>query len=612
MSLLKTFHDINAEEKWALNLAERKLVARALSELSYEGLISLQLVPKSESESENSHLRTYTFKHQEYIYQFQAYESVWNFKTISLESLTKTYQGKASPLSAFLFFKEIQDILELDDITLAHFIEEMHQTLFAEAHLILKNKNVTISEFANFSHLKKEAYLYGHPKILLNKGRLGFNATDFKNYSPEFEPSFSLNLILVKKNLLALTAAPSKSTIDYNQYLFEQFFSEKEILSLKTEMEKEDLSFSDYILFPVHPWQLDKIVQIQFHSELANRDIIILNDINSLLFTPQISIRTLRASNRQLPFDLKLSLNILNTSAYRGMSEEGILSGHALSHLLEKVIAADDFLKKSKMSVLKEVYGASLKQKDFKEIKEAPYRYHELLSFVLRENGTPENDHLMTGTLAHTDSLNLSYLGELIKKSGISAKEWLRLYAENIILPLYHLQLQYGIGLVAHGQNVLMTLKDSKPLSLVIKDFQGDLRLSNPYQENLLKICPEISNDPILKTVKTMPAEYLIHDLITGHFVTHLRFLSANLHLEEILSEKDFYREIALTIENYLKTYHPHLERNHPLSLLRLEFERVILNKVRFKMGYQDTAQRLLPLLGPKLKNPISASVYHE
>lgn len=591
------------------SLAEKKLVARALSELNYEGLIDLQLV----HQDMRSHYSEYRFAHHDYSYTFKAYTSVWDFKVIQIESLKKFHLGTEIPISAFQFFKETQDILELDDITLAHFTEEMHQTLFADQQLLLKNRGFLIENFAKLSHHEKESYLFGHPKILLNKGRIGFSADDFKRYSPEFSPVFAINLLLVQKEKLVSTSESPDSILNYNQYLMELFFSSEELNRLKDEVKKLNLYLDNYQLFPVHPWQLEKVILLQFAEEISKNEIIVLkNDqLNPVYFSPQISVRTLRSTNVQIPFDFKLSMNILNTSAYRGMGQDAILSGHALSNLLSQVIEHDPFLRKSNISILKEIYGAALKQNDFGKISGAPYRYHELLSFILRENRN-DDEPLMTGLLLHTDENNASYLSHLIRNSGVSAVHWLNLYAERIILPLYHLQLQYGIGLVAHGQNVLMTLENNLPGKLIIKDFQGDLRLSAPYHENLIKLCPKLNDHHELKKVKTLPSEYLIHDLITGHFVTHLRFLSAQLHLEDILPEKEFYMILAFAIENYLDHHHPNLDRQHPLSLLRQEFERVILNKVRFKMGYQDTHQRLLPLLGPTLKNPICASVYHD
>ena len=51
---------------------------------------------------------------------------------------------------------------------------------------------------------------------------------------------------------------------------------------------------------------------------------------------------------------------------------------------------------------------------------------------------------------------------------------------------------------------------------------------------------------------------------------------------------------------------HPELEESfRQFDLLRPEMERVCINRVRFRIGYADDAQRPLPELGQPLNNPL-------
>ncbi len=583
--------------------AKLKLVAKSISELCYEEILTVKILKDNEWQNK----KLYELDFEYYSYTFLANKVEWDSLIIeanSIKKIDKKTNEYIDDICPFLFFKEAQQILEIDDITLAHFTEEMHQTLFADCGVNQRKKTVEIKKFHQLKNYEKESLLNGHPKILLNKGRLGFNSQDFLNYTPEYGSEFQLNAILIKKEIITYTTKDTE--FNYNIYLLHLFIKDQIAFNVFTS--SLDININEYVLMPIHPWQLDKIVKIQFYEEIVKKEIVIIDQklINSLFFAPQISLRTLTLTTQNIPYDFKLSLNILNTSAYRGMNSDAIESGYAISPIIEKIFNEDPLLKKQSCRVLKEIYGLSLVQNHFSQIPNAPYRYHELLSFVLRENGHPKFNSTMAASLFYTDCSGNSYAGFLIKMSNLSATTWIELYAQNIIIPLYHLQLKYGIGLVAHGQNVQIELEKFEPKAIVVKDFQGDLRLQDPINPNLLEFCKDMNVAESLLKIKKLPAEHLIHDLITGHFVTHLRFLSQALQTEGTINENEFYSTISDVIYNYLNTYFSNMNfENDSRSLLRRKIERIILNKVRFKLGYTDTSSRLAPLLGTDLINPL-------
>ena len=163
------------------------------------------------------------------------------------------------------------------------------------------------------------------------------------------------------------------------------------------------------------------------------------------------------------------------------------------------------------------------------------------------------------------------------------------------------MQVKHGVGLVAHGQNTILVLEEGRPSGLIIKDFHGDLRLSesSPYRQD------EMGN-----ILEILPERYLIHDLITGHFITLLRYLSQLLEEKNLITEEEFYQLLGKEVQRY------HFELGDSVSedvnLLKPEFEKVLVNKVRFEMGYSETEQRLKPLLGKNLKNPLVGGIHNE
>ena len=137
----------------------------------------------------------------------------------------------------------------------------------------------------------------------------------------------------------------------------------------------------------------------------------------------------------------------------------------------------------------------------------------------------------------------------------------------------------------------------------MIKDFHGDLRIANDSSH--------LFSQKGFDKLDQLPPEYLIHDLYTGHFITVLRYVSRVLEEEKLLKEESFYQILGQVVENYHQ-----LQKNIPdsVNLLRENFERVLVNKVRFIAGYDETSERLRPVLGKEIINPLIkfTQVYHE
>ncbi len=552
----------------------QNLVAKAIGELTFEQV----LVPQKNAEG-------FILKLQSGVtYSFSGWMSIWEHLRINPISLRRNNEFVTN---AAQFFLDTQIETGMDDIILANFLEEMHNTLFADLKLFEKSQGLTISTIAQWDGEKIQTILNGHPKILLNKGRIGWNKNDLDQYAPESESTFKLFWVAVKNNLLE---APVSQNI----------INESLSLSEQTKLLSHLDNAQDYSLLPVHPWQWNRFIQIQFAGALASKDIVALGFAGDD-YKPQISIRTLsNVTNPQKP-DIKLPLTILNTSAIRGLPAKAITKGVEVSETLQKIINEDLFLQSSKTEILLEKAGAAFSHLDYSKVKEAPYRYHEYFGAIWRESASSKikNDEkaIITSSLFFQDENGKSLIGEYIQLSGLTAKEWLAKYFQVVVLPLYHLQIKYGVGMVAHGQNIVLKLKDSKPAGMILKDFQGDLRLSSELPDLGLQYFKESGAH-----LTRLPPHYLIHDLITGHFITNLRFISEVMQESDGLDEKEFYTILSDVIFDYAqdKNIDPRQD------LLNPTISRVLLNKVRFNIGYSDSAQRPLPILGTDLKNPLA------
>lgn len=580
--------------------ANLNLIAKSISELHFEEILKVQehFFIEAKTHQFSLHLQSGVR------YEFQAKKTIWDTLKIDPTSLKRfplLNDAKFdTKLFAAQFFLDAQKEMAITDITLAHFLEEMHNTLYSEEKIIRKIANLSISNIHTQNIDDLQFYLSGHPKILLNKGRLGFGASALKHFSPEEEQSIQFFWLLIHRDLFLKSHTTDELKIEEN-YFYNNVFSLAEQKNLIIFAEKNNIDLSSYSLFPVHPWQMDRFVEIQYKEEIDQQKIIPYKEAG-VEYQPQISLRTFSNKANKKECDIKVSLTILNTSAYRGIAPEGVVTSHAITQYLSNIIEKDFFFKEHPTHVLKEVDAASIPHRYFSKIAAPPYRYNEMLGYIVRESHyhylQSDEVALMAGSFFLVDIDNKSLIGECIKRSGLSPDEWIENYTKNVILPLYHLQLTHGVGLVAHGQNIVVKLKNHVPNGVFLKDFQGDLRLAKD---------PRFHFPPSLSTIKQLPPEYLIHDLITGHFITTWRFISPLLESENIITEKNCYQTMAKIIHQYLENHHPTIlkTKDHPLNLMREKWEKVILNKVRFTIGYQDSEMRPTPLTGNELLNPL-------
>lgn len=550
----------------------QELVAKSIGELHFEEVLKAQEYGSHWSLTLKSGV----------IYTFEAWQTTWTHLRVSPETLLRNGE---SVESASQFFLDIQTETGMSDITLANFFEEMHNTLYSD--LALKEKGTSSSELASMNGDEVQSYLNGHPKILLNKGRMGWGATDLKLYSPETSGAFQLDWIGIHKSMV------TSDDFDYLACSFSETARQNFL-----EQNREKMKFPEmFHIIPVHPWQWDRIISVQF-AGLVARGLIIYLGSGGDFYRPQISIRTLSNVDRPSMPDVKLPLSILNTSCVRGITAKTIEQGKKVSEILSDLCTNDSFLKEAGTSVLKEHAGLALIHPEFKEIKNAPYRYHEYLGVIIRESSASkllkDEKAVLTASLFFQDEEKKSLVGQYIEKSGLCPEEWLKCYFKSVVIPLYHLQVEYGIGMVAHGQNIIVKLKKFVPAGMFLKDFQGDLRISTEQPQRGRELSQGLC-------LTELPPHYLIHDLITGHFVTVLRFISGVMKESDNVSEEKFYKILSDELASYIKG------KNIPdvQNLLAAEFQKVLLNKVRFKIGYGDTSERPLPLTGTMIKNPM-------
>lgn len=550
------------------NEVNQNLIAKAIGEMIFEENINYEVKDDG-----------FLFKAKANVhYFFKGKLSIWSWIKVDPKSLLRNGE---KILSASQFFIDTQDFTQMSDITLSQFLEEMRSTLFADLHL---NHKISANEFIRLNFLESQQLLNGHPKILLNKGRMGWSIEDWKSFAPENGPTFPLKLIAIRSKLLR-GVLPTKK-------LYQGLITEEKLSEVS-----QKIDLNEYTLMPIHPWQWRNVISYHYQDEIQSQAIIDLGETN-YHFSPQTSLRTLNCIENLKSAEVKLSLSILNTSCIRGIPAKTVELGVKISESLKQIIDQDTFLKNN-LEILSELAGINFIAKDLDQIENSPYRFKEFLGVIWREsafskiNG-PKQNIILTANLLYQDENQNSSIAALIKTSGLSPKEWIKEYTKVVIIPLLYLQKQHGIGLVSHGQNIMLILEENRPKKLVIKDFQGDFRFSSTAPDSTREIFGSLFDE-----VLNLSQEHLIHDLYTAHFVTLLRYVAMNLDQENVLSENEFYEAIAEELIIF--------EDKNPFgpSLMKEKFEKILVNTVRFKIGYGDSAQRPLPILGTTILNPL-------
>jgi aerobactin synthase len=452
---------------------------------------------------------------------------------------------------------------------------------------------------------QQQTYFDGHPKFAFNKGRRGWGSDDLNLYAPEAQRAFKLGWVAVHHSILQLA---TNDNVNWQQ-LVQACMSEQEFKQMDSALAAFNVDISDYHYLPVHPWQWSKKLSLLFVRELANKQLIYLGEIGDL-FLPQLSLRTLSNVTRPQNYDVKLPLTIMNTSCYRGIPGRYILAGPTASDWIDHVFKSDSLLVEKQAEVLQEPAAAFTAQADYALLENAPYRYHELLGVIWRESAQSKlraNEHaILMAALMESDNQGQPLIAEYVQASGLSIESWLSKLFDAVVIPYYHLLCKYGVSLIAHGQNVTLVLEGNAPKRILLKDFQGDMRLvSSDYPE-------QDSLDESVKQVTVRLEEHLIiHDLQTGHFVTTLRFISP-LVAKLGFSEQQFYRLLGDRLKAYMASHSEYQHRFKQLDLFKPRILRIGLNLAKFRHSTDASASRMLPDMDDMLDNPLVAALETE
>lgn len=565
-------------------LAGARRVAQAVGELCFEGL----LTPREDGAG------VYVLELGASVYRFRGAASAWGGVHVEVGSVTRRrgdgpLELVETPVDLVL---DARASLGASDEVLAEWISEIHGSLLAETEQCRRLHETDAAQLATLSGVQLEQQLDGHPKLVAHRGRVGWGLDDLRAYAPECGASFRVHWLAVAPELARISGAASG--------LIGETCDPDEAARLHERLHAVS-GLRDAVLVPVHPWQWQRHIAAHYGRELARGSMVSLGCFGDR-YAPRMSVRTLSNLDRPRQADLKLALTILNTSCWRGLPGEHVAQGPGVAAALRRRVIGDPLLCAADVRVLCDLGGVHVEQPEFAALPGAPYRVRELLAAIWRESATaglaPGELEIPAAALQQCDLAGAPLIRAWVDRSGVALVDWLAALFSRTAVPLYHLLAAHGLGVIAHGQNLGVVLRDGLPVASLLRDVHGDLRRLDDAR---------LDHEPALRGLKALPAGQIVHDLYTGHFIGVLRFVAPLLARSFGLSERALLAQLRRALRAY-EDAHPQLgERFAALGLFAPTMVRICLNRARLRAGHGDGAARPLPELGPPLRNPLIA-----
>jgi aerobactin synthase len=576
--------------------AGRTLLARTIAEMAYEEMVT----PRPDGPPE-----TWRIELPDRIsYAFRARRGAFGAWRVRPATMLRRVGDRESPATdPTRFVVDAADVLGLSRAVLADLIRDLTATHAADARL--HARAIPAKDLAELSHEDLEAHQTGHPCMFLNKGRLGFSAADTARYTPEAADDFRLIWLAVAPELARFAAVPG---LDRHALLADELDPDTRtefaarvrarvpdrVRVRDGEGDGEGEGEGDgYVWLPVHPFQWDEVILPLFAAQIAEGGVVFLGE-SADRYRPLQSIRTLTNLDRPGRRNVKVPLMIRNTLVWRGLSEAQTSCAPRLTRWLQELRDADPFLRdECRVAMLGEVASVTVPHPTYHALPDAPYRYQELLGAIWRE---PVHSHLAPGERARTMATLLlegsdgrAVASELVDRSGLTAREWLRAYLGALFPPLLHYLYRYGASFTPHGENVVL-ISDAaeRPSRIALKDFGADVELL-PFDLPEYAGIPAEARDRLHR----WPASDLAHSILSAICAGHFRFLTDIVERHLGVPEQEFWSLVREPIDAYHLRFPELAERFAWFDLLGPRFGRVALNREQLLGGgFHDRAER--------------------
>ncbi|MGC6158024.1 IucA/IucC family protein [Enterobacter ludwigii] len=352
----------------------------------------------------------------------------------------------------------------LDTETLARFKQ---RALESHAHtwqaIDLRHNWATLRDKPlNFAQAE-QALLVGHAFHPAPKSHEPFNESEARRYLPDFASRFPLRWFAVKRELIA---GDSLAVSLRERLLRFAAQSAPELLG----------HFTDTCwLLPMHPWQAEHLLgQAWCQRLVANGDLQDLGEAGAQ-WLPTSSSRSLYSeTNSDM---IKFSLSVRLTNSVRTLSVKEVKRGMRLARLAKTARWQTLQARYPTLRVMQEDGWAGLRDENGVIQEESLMALRVNLLFETPDNQTNVLVSLTQAAPDGGDSLLVAAVRRLSQRLDLplaeAARCWVQAYCDRVLLPLFSVEADYGLVLLAHQQNILVEMQQDFPVGLIYRDCQG-------------------------------------------------------------------------------------------------------------------------------------------
>ncbi|MEV6826788.1 IucA/IucC family protein [Amycolatopsis sp. NPDC051102] len=505
-------------------------------------------------------------------YTFRARRGAFDAWTVEPGSARRGGEPVTDPRTLVV---DARAVLGLSGLRLADVLAELTATVANEAARL--RRAPTAAELSTMDYNRADGHLTGHPRLVLNKGRVGFSARDRARYAPESGEDLRLRWFAVH---------PGHAEFRCVDELSRDALLDAELGDLRRDFAAR--APEDYVWVPVHPWQADEIVGTLYAAELATGVVIDLGESTDA-YRPHQTVRTLANVSTPGRHDVKTAVSVRNTLVYRGLNSAATLAGPSVTSWLRRISAADPLLTEEyRFGLLGEVASVSVKHPLFGHIEELPYRFHETLGALWREpiQVAAGERAISFAALPYRGPDGVSVLTHLI--GGGDATVWLTRLFDLLLTPLLQWLLRHGVGFCPHGQNLILVVDAAGvPQRVLIKDFAQGVDLLDEQLDSYTSLPPEAAADML-----RWPAHLLAQSLFSSVFSGQFRFWAEVLLDELGLPRAAFWAPVREITARYRDENPDVAARFDACRLFAPDVERVTLNREHFAGQGFDKVER--------------------
>lgn len=582
------------QQRW--RAVNRNYIARALAELLHERMITADAL----AIAGDAHRLIIHGDQPAVRWTCVAHRRALDYWHIEPDSVARSLDGVSHHADAAQLFLDLQRTIGTNPFTLTHFIEETAHTLYADACIAARGRPAAAA-LVDADYQAVERSMEGHPWVLVNKGRIGFDAADLHRFAPEMGARQQLVWLAARRGRASFHALDG---VDHDGFMGAQLGHDvaQGFRARLSEMVDDP---HEYVFIPVHAWQWTHKIAIQCAGDIATRALVPLG-VPDHLYTPQQSIRTFLDQAAPEKCYVKTALSVLNTFQIRGLDPRKLALAPRVTAWLGSLLGADPYLQQRGLVILGEIATVAYEHPIYRQIPDGPYQYREMLGALWRESPFP---HLAPGetlatmaSLLYVDDDGHAFVQALADRAGLGIEGWLQRYLDAYFRPLLHCFFRHETYFVAHGENTILVLRDGVPTRVILKDLVEEVQVSRRHWHQL----PDELRGLLYDLDEPLIPLFILTDVFDGFF----RYLSDVLATRCGLPEARFWRLVAQVVHDY-QDEHPDLASGFArYDLFCDQFPRYCLNKYRLVYhGYAEVADNvhdLSPRFAGTLRNPLS------